>query len=535
MSFLIVDVLGCGKGRRLATLDVIGSGPRIIAGVLEKHGLNVKVIHYSKLMSNPDILREFEFLLVSAMSVDFPAVRRVKSLWDKFSRGLAVIGGPITSDPYDAIIRAGFPIAVIGEGEETLEELIPRIMDGRLSQNSLSKIRGIAFSVNNGFQVNSLRPVLSRDKLNSYFPSIEAVKEYPSFFACRVYVEVVRGCSNYYRTTLSLPDGRKCIGCDLCRSGDLEERYNCPVGIPPGCGYCSVPSLFGPPRSRSIDLIVREIDELIKIGVKRIVLSGSDFLDYGRDLLVEPKPLTDPRNPPPNIDVIEELLSSIKSVIDGAGHKVFIGIENVKPCLVSDEVACILGKYLRNSPVHIGCETGSIRHAYELGRPSSPDEVVRAAKILKRYGLRPYLYFIHGLPGQSLETAKATVRMMEKAASIGVEKITVYRFQPLPMSAFGDFSKAPPAYRDPVSFMIWDAARKINEDLKKRLIGRIVDAIIVRSTSKRASFIAYPFEHGPVIYVNIPEGLGGRLIGKIVKVRIIRVISDRVVEGVILG
>jgi len=534
MSFLIVDALGCGKGRRLATLDVIGSGPRIIAGVLEKHGFNVRVIHYNTLISNPSVLRDFDFLLVSAMSVDFPAVRRIKSLWDKFSRGLAIIGGPIASDPYDAIVRAGFPLAVIGEGEETLEELLPYILKGELSRDKLSKIKGIAFSVENYFQVNQLRPIMSRDKLNSYFPSVRAVREYPNFFACRVYVEVVRGCSNYYRTTFSLPDGRKCIGCDLCRSGDFEERYNCPVNIPPGCGYCSVPSLFGPARSKSVDLIVNEIDELIKIGVRRIILSGSDFLDYGRDLLVDPKPLTNPRDPPPNIDMIDELLSSIQNVVRGAECKVFIGIENVKPCLVNDDVARILGKYLRDSPVHIGCETGSIKHAYALGRPSSPDEVIRAVKILKRYGLRPYLYFIHGLPGQNLETAKATVAVMEKAVSIGVEKITVYRFQPLPMSAFGNFPRAPPAYKDPVSFMIWDAARKLNEKLKEKLVGKIVEAIVVKPISKKVSLVAYPFRHGPVIYVKVPHEFKESLIGKLVKIKVTRVISDRAVEGEIL-
>lgn len=534
MSFLIVDALGCGRGRRLATLDVIGSGPRIIAGVLEKHDLSVRVLPYSVISSNPNVLRKFNFLLVSAMSVDFPAVRRVKGLWDKSSKGLAIVGGPIASDPYDAIVRAGFPLAVIGEGEAVLEELLPYVLEGKLSRDVLSKIRGIAFSTDNSFQVNQLRPVMSRDKLNSYLPSIRAVKEYPNFFACRVYVEVVRGCSNYHRTTYSLLDGRRCVDCDSCRSGSFEERYNCPVDIPPGCGYCSVPSLFGPARSKSMNLIVSEIDGLIKLGVRRIVLSGSDFLDYGRDLLVDPKPLTDPRYPPPNVDMIEELLSSIQDVVMEAKRKVFIGIENVKPCLVSDEVARLLGRYLRGSPVHIGCETGSMKHAYELGRPSSPDEVIRAVRILKRYGLRPYLYFIHGLPGQNLETANATIRVMEKAVSIGVEKITVYRFQPLPMSAFGNFSRAPPAYKDPVSFMIWDTARRLNAKLKKKLVGRVVEAIVVRHVSRRASLIAYPFKHGPVIYVKGFFRVKENLIGKIVKIRVTRVVSDRAVEGVIL-
>ncbi len=533
MEAVVVDALGAGRGRRFATVDVIGAGPRAVAGVLEKHNLNVRVYPAHVVLSRPELLAKASILLVSAMTVDLPTARKVKSIWDRHSGGVAVIGGPIAADPYDALIRAGFSISVIGEGEETLDELLPLIMAGELSPEKLSEIKGLAYLDSSGVRVNSLRPVMSRIKLSSYKPSISAVKGYPNYYACRVYVEVVRGCSNYYRTSMPLPDGRRCIDCGLCREGSLEERYYCPQNIPPGCGYCSVPSLFGPSRSRSIESIVEEVRGLIKVGVKRLILSGSDFLDYGRDMLVEPKPLTDPREPPPNLNEIEHLLSEISSVIKESGERVFVGIENVKPCLVTDEVARILGRYLKDSPVHIGCETGSAEHSYALGRPSSPEEALKAARILKRFGLRPCLYFIHGLPGQTIETAKATVGFIEKSAAIGVEKITVYRFQPLPMSAFGDFPRAPPAHRDPVSFMIWSAANKVNSQLKLKLVGRVVEAIVVRSQFKGMRFIAYPFRHGPVIRIK-NERMAEGLVGRIVKIRIVRVVSERAVEGLIV-
>ena len=44
MKPLIVDTLASGKGTRLTTRDVIGAGPRTVAGVLEKHGMEPTIV-----------------------------------------------------------------------------------------------------------------------------------------------------------------------------------------------------------------------------------------------------------------------------------------------------------------------------------------------------------------------------------------------------------------------------------------------------------------------------------------------------------
>ncbi|MHA1365705.1 MAG: B12-binding domain-containing radical SAM protein, partial [Candidatus Heimdallarchaeota archaeon] len=106
---------------------------------------------------------------------------------------------------------------------------------------------------------------------------------YKNFFSAKVYVECVRGCSNFGGTRIKLPDGRSCSECGFCDTFSIEDRANCPSNIPPGCGFCSVPSLFGPAKSRSVNAIVKEIKELLNSKVKRIVLSAPDILDFGRD------------------------------------------------------------------------------------------------------------------------------------------------------------------------------------------------------------------------------------------------------------
>lgn len=46
------------------------------------------------------------------------------------------------------------------------------------------------------------------------------------------------------------------------------------------CGFCAIPSFRGPQRSRDVDSILREVDEL---GAKEIVLVAQDLASFGKD------------------------------------------------------------------------------------------------------------------------------------------------------------------------------------------------------------------------------------------------------------
>ncbi|MFM8563601.1 MAG: 30S ribosomal protein S12 methylthiotransferase RimO [Acidimicrobiia bacterium] len=51
-------------------------------------------------------------------------------------------------------------------------------------------------------------------------------------------------------------------------------------GCDRNCGFCAIPSFRGPQRSRDIDSILREVDEL---GAREIVLIAQDLASYGKD------------------------------------------------------------------------------------------------------------------------------------------------------------------------------------------------------------------------------------------------------------
>ena len=535
MRALLVDCLGAIRGSRPATLDVIGAGPRAIAGVLEDLGCEVELATLSRVLrARRAFLRRFDMLLLSAMSSDLAAAWRVVRAWRSANGGPGpvLLGGPAAADPYRALERVGCDLCVVGEGEQAIAELWELgLGEGSLPpEEALREVRGIAFrSDREGVVFTGLRPASTRRELDAFpLPSSRVLEGYPFFWACRIYVEALRGCSNYYRTELPLPDGRACTGCDACRTGPLRARYYCPEGIPPGCGYCSVPSLFGPSRSRSAERVEAEVRELLRAGARRIVLSASDVLDYGRDLLVEPEPLTDPREPPANLGALEDLFKRLTGLPEVRKGDAVVMLENVKPCLVDEEVAELLGRYFSGTPVSIGVETGSEEHSRLLGRPSGPKEAIRAIRLLRRAGLRPQAYFIHGLPGQDERTVAATLRAMEEAVRAGAEHIILYRFRSLPMSAFGDFPSAPPATKDPLSAQLVAKARELNRALKSRWLGKRVEVVVACEHPGREGFlVAYPLKHGPVVLLKGSRGL----VGAVVEVRITGVLSERVVLG----
>lgn len=55
-------------------------------------------------------------------------------------------------------------------------------------------------------------------------------------------------------------------------------------GCKKGCSYCLIPQIKGQLKSKSKDLILKEIDTLLKAGVKEIILIAQDLGDYGKDL-----------------------------------------------------------------------------------------------------------------------------------------------------------------------------------------------------------------------------------------------------------
>ena len=525
MRAIVIDVLARVHGKRMVTVDVIGAGPRAVAGLLEHVGVKAEIRPLEVVEKRLVDLKEYDVAFVSGMTVDLEAAAKALRLWRK-SCGMSpiVAGGPMFYE-YRKLIAFGYDIVVMGEAEPVIPSLIKCLKQNDIT--CLEKVKGIAYrGQQKTVSVTGLAPHATIKQLSIQHSA--HVENYPLYWASRVYVEIVRGCSNFRRPSLKLADGRRCIHCPVCFNSrtPLSARLRCPVGIPAGCGYCSVPATHGPARSRPREIIVREIRELVKRGVKRIVLSAPDVLDYQRDMLVYPEPLTDPCNPPANVDALERLLDDIFNIDEVSKSETYVMVENIKACLVDEEVAKLLGEYFRGTPVHLGVETGDPQHYRMLGRPGNLADVKRAVRLLSRYGMQVYVYFIYGLPGENLKTAKKTVELMEQLYRLGAEKVTAYRFTPLPGTAFENIE----VKLTRASMMIKEKAQELNARAKKKLLGRKVFGIVAGFHKARRRLVVYPLPHGPVILTRGKK----QLVGWLVEVRVTDIVSERMLEGTVV-
>ncbi|AIJ04867.1 Radical SAM domain protein [Methanocaldococcus bathoardescens] len=499
MKALIIDCLASGDGKRILARDVIGAGPRTVKGILQNEGIEAKITPVEDL----DIknVKKYNLIFISAMTSDFKCVKKLVERIRLKTNSKIIVGGPIAND-INLLEKIEADISIVGEGEVTIRELIKKDFDAK-------DVKGTTYwdYDEDELKINPLRKILTDLKLIT--PSTE-IKDYKNYFSARVYVEVVRGCSNFKRPLLLCTNKR----CNLCENGTLK----CPLNINPGCGFCSVPSVFGYARSRDEEDILKEVKALLEEGVKRIVLSAPDFLDYKRG-----EKLTNPHFPEPNYEAIESLLSKCKDLADKYNANILI--ENIKANLFDEKVAEIFSKYLK-TPIYIGCESGDKEHCRLLGRPATPDDVLKAVKIAKKYNLKAQVYFIYGLPGENEETAKNTVNFMHKIKPY-IDKITVYKFRPLPMSAFQNFKPNITKH----SLLIRETANKINLEIKKKYVGKVLEVIISeRHFRNKRDAIGYLPDSGLMVVVKD----GAKFIGKTKKVKIIKA-YEKYLEGKIIG
>jgi radical SAM superfamily enzyme YgiQ (UPF0313 family) len=488
--------------------------------VLERHDIYCRIIRIENLLQTPKRIRKFDHLALSAMTMDLPVSGQLVKKWrHERPRGRIIVGGPLSSDPRGVLSLLKPDVLVVGEGESTLEELLK---SNFLDDNPpLSEILGVAFLRNNESQINSCRPLISESTWsNDYTPSSTRIVDYNDYQAARVYVEVLRGCSNFGRTTLPLSDGRECTDCDNCRSNDMELRMDCPEDIPPGCGFCSVPNTWGPPRSRSAESIKDEIHQLVDLGVHRIVLEAPDFLDYSRGIGT-----TNPCNPSTNLEAIGALLDGLNDIKEIRTGDVHLAIENMKACLFTDEVAALLSGSLPSISPNIGLETGSDEHMVKIGKCGNAADVLRAVRVAKKYQMTPFVYFIYGLPGETPDSIRSSVRLMQEVSEAGAERIILYGFRSLPGSAFAGFPE--PRSDDPVSKPLRLEATRINRSKKARYVGMVVKGVAAEpSWSRHGYTMVYPLTEGPLMTIK-----GGYSAGTVLELQVTKVLSAGLLEA----
>ncbi|MFA5070487.1 MAG: radical SAM protein [Patescibacteria group bacterium] len=374
-------------------LEAIGNtspplGIGYIAAVLEKAGHVVKVIDAPTLSYKlKDILRELEDFRPEAVGLtcltpDFSKSIALAEAIKKISQRPIIIGGPhVTAAPAETIRHDCFDFGVIGEGEDTIVELI-NFLEHR-APTSLFEIRGLIFREGERIIRTPPRPFISDlDKIP--FPARHLM---PTF-------------DQYHPTPASykhLP------------LGTLVTSRGCPFH----CVYCDRAIFGNMYRFRSAKNVVDEIELLVKkYGARELRLWDDTFN------------------------------AQISRVIEICQEIVRRGIKVTWTCLgrvnfVTDDLI----KWMKRAgcwQISFGIESGDDEVLKKIKKGQTKEMVRKAFKICQRQKMGTRGFFIIGLPGDTEETMQATI---DFAKELPLDVAGFYVTIPFPGTELTDTAK----------------------------------------------------------------------------------------------
>ena len=171
------------------------------------------------------------------------------------------------------------------------------------------------------------------------------------------------------------------------------------------CSYCIIPYVRGRSRSRKLDEIVKEAQELAAGGAKELVLTGihiASYNDEGKDLA----------------DVVKELDSLDVRIRLGSLETGIIDEDFVKRLSYSENLC---------PHFHLSLQSGSKTVLKRMNRKYTPQEYLNMLELLRKYFDTPAITtdIITGFPGETIDEFEETERFVKTA---GFSRLHVFPF-----------------------------------------------------------------------------------------------------------
>lgn len=319
--------------------------------------------------------------ITNLYSFAFPIVSKLcEFIKRKNPKVKIVLGGAhVTSMPKDVLESENVDFVILGEGESATIDLIKCLE----SKEDFSKIKGFGYKNEEKTIINSERkfimdldtiPFPRRDliPMKNYFKSAEP-----------------HGTTKYKRWTTM-----------------LFSR-----GCPYQCTFCSTPFIWKRIwRARSAKNVVDEIEELVKnYGVKEI-----HFED--ESMMVSKKRMH---------DFCDELLKRKLNIVWQASNG--IRLDNL------DEEVLRKMKESKCTSIILAPESGSPRVLRDIVKKDIKlSDCKKVVKICNKLKLKTTAYFILGLPGETKEDIKKSIKFSNQLAALGLDETIFGLFAPFP-------------------------------------------------------------------------------------------------------
>ena len=378
-----------------------------------------------------DHLKKYE-TVIAAFSFFTPQIWNVHDLITQLKQLLNelniifVAGGPhATGDPVRTVTKLGFDYVLIGESEETFPAFILSIIE----RMDLSGLKGICYKDEDGNIVNT-------------------------------------GQSDPVDITKFTP-----ISLRFGRIGPIEITRGCPYG----CSFCQTSHIMGRcTRHRTTEQLFDILKAMrTERNAKVFRAIAPNALSYGSNNGVDP-----------NLSELENLLIAVRKAL-GPESRIYLGTfpSEVRPNNVTNESMELLKRFVTNSNLIIGAQSGSDRILKSSHRGHTVDDVYNAVRIARKHGFIANVDFIFGLPGETIEDAEMTIRMMSDLADMGA-RIHAHTFMPLPQTRYeqAPYGKVRQQIRDKIRELTpkgivygnWEEQERLSEKIHAYLVKGIL-------------------------------------------------------------
>ncbi len=279
---------------------------------------------------------------------------------------------------------------------------------------------------------------------------------------------------------------------------EIETFRGCPRWVSGGCSFC-VTKLYRPPLVRKPESIIREVEELYRLGVRHIRIGRqADILVYGSKGLNEGEEW-----PRPNPAIIEKLFYGIRQV---APSLKTLHIDNANPGTIARypeesrrALKAIVKYHTPGDVAALGIETADPKVVKANNLKVYPDEALEAIRIINEVGkqrgynglpeLLPGINFVLGLIGETRETYKLNEEFLERIVAEGllVRRINVRKVLALPGTRMWEYGDTFIKRHYLLAKRFEQKALEIGKIMLKRLVppGTILKGLYVETYSKR--------------------------------------------------
>jgi radical SAM superfamily enzyme YgiQ (UPF0313 family) len=266
---------------------------------------------------------------------------------------------------------------IVGEPEETFDEILSTLAE---KGDDYSRIKGLIYREGSDVRATPKRPLMENiDKIP--FPDRDLLKK------------------DRYR----LPHNNKTF-----------TLINSARGCPYECIYCIVNPYYGRKvRKHSIDYIIEEIRECVEKHDIDELLFWEEIFTLDKNRVVA---------------LCDAILRSNLSVHWAATTRVDLLDEDT--LMAMKKAGCYL--------LGLGIESGDQAILNTAKKKQTIADVRRAVDLCKKVGIKTMGHFIFGLPGESKETANATIKFMLK---LGLDYMQCYCAVPYPKTELGELAK----------------------------------------------------------------------------------------------